>query len=297
MNVLVRLHFNSGKVIEITPFDTELNRKALAQFNLKDKKFNSYFFEKESVFVGFDSHTREWSHGDVDFNVLRKNNLERIREGFRSTNLKPHSSLFNGELTIKDCAEIHRIFTSAFLEMQSSGILNPTLHSNLQKINHGVHDYESTLDTPNCKKFFKNEEYRAPVNAGGAFWEDMSSNIYQVTEDYDRSELSPLYDIADVFYYDDCRIGRNFKTAWYMDDDPTASDILDVDSIAPIFKIGNEINDALYKTDEFHDWLKKWNYDYNKPYKDIPFGKITSTTTHHDIDFDDSVINMEYIEL
>jgi hypothetical protein len=294
IDAILSLQFKSGKQIDIQPYDTVLNNNALSKFGLRNKKFNSYFFEKESVFIGFDDETRSWTHTEVDILKVRKENLERIRNGFRKTNLEPHPSIFNDTLTARDCVEIHRIFTTAFLDLQSSGMITPDLHNNLQDINHGVHEYESTLDTPNIMKLLRHQEHKAPINAGGAFWEDMSSNIYQVDKDYDRSELDDLYDVANVFYYDDCRIGRNFRTAWYMDDDPMASDILDIDSIAPIFRIGNNINTALYSSDEFHNWLSKWNYDHIKPFKDIPFGKIVSDTTHYDIYYDDAVIGMVY---
>ena len=269
MDFIVGITFKNGYEVFIRPYDTELNRTFIEKSNFK-KLDKPLYYQLDTTYVGFSDRQISLIENKEE---IKKESIERIIKSFNDLNMELHPALVRGELTLKDCNEIHRIFTTNFLELRHNRppseitVLNETL----QGINHGVHDYESVLHSEN---YMECDELPRTILVGYEIWDQMGEFAYNVPNTYDRTELADLYDHADVFYWDDCRLGRNFATAWYMGDDPMAWDVADIDAIVPIFKLGNNKIKRLYSDTKFLDWLAKGNYDFTVPFKDVPFGKI-----------------------
>ena len=71
--------------------------------------------------------------------------LDNIRKGFEYTSIEPPVKIGNS-LTIEECNILHRVFTTKIKDKRYDRL-------DLQLINHGVHEYEQSLVTPNYMNF------------------------------------------------------------------------------------------------------------------------------------------------
>lgn len=245
----IQFKFDNNESLIIKPLDTVLNQQLLPLWH--QCKNNGVYEFILSVDIG----------RDCENSAARPAALERIREGFRLTGIDSPVDLYkNQDLTIEDCNKLHRIFTNGF----ASGEYNIP---ELQLINHGTHEYESTLRTPN----YMRQEYGARDRVMGLnMYTDMANNTIDILDEYKYD----LPDSADVYLWDDCRIGRSFADAWCQMDDPTEWDIRDIDRAGPVLLFQNILRTNLYASDHFQSWLTANRYDPFKPYRDIPFANI-----------------------
>jgi len=249
----IQFKFDNGESLTVKPLDTVLNQQLLPLWI--QCQHNGVYQFTLSVDVGRDSEQP----------LARPAALEKIQQGFELTGIECPVDL-SQPLTIQDCNQLHRIFTNGFMSGNYSV-------ADLQLINHGTHEYESTLTTPN----YMRQEYGVRDRVIGL---NMYSNMANNTIDILDEHKYDLPDSADVYLWDDCRIGRSFADAWCQNDDPTEWDIRDIDRAGPVLLFQNILRKNLYASDHFQNWLSVHNYDPFKPYKDIPFGNIVQGSLH-----------------
>ena len=248
----IKFKFNNNKSITIDAFKTKLNQKILELMEETRSNGVGYYQLNVARSIG-----RDQSRPGDKLAALKK-----IKQGFDLTGIDCPVNLDN-DLTIADCNIIHRVFTNSFM-------LNKYQVPDLQLINHGAHEYESLLSSPNC--LWLDQETATDQILGFDIYQNLAKYTMDITDDLKKD----LPTTADIYLNDDCRIGRSFSDAWCQDDDPTQWDIRDIDRGGPIFLFQNALRKKLYQTKEFKSWLEKYNYDYNKPYQDIPFANIVS---------------------
>jgi hypothetical protein len=198
----------------------------------------------------------------------REEALERICKGFALTGIEPNVSL-SDTLTVQDCNILHRQFTMNHLNLDNKKQSEYRIED-LQHINHGVHEYEGTLPTPNFMEY--EEIFSSDMIFGYNIWVDIPKYTILLTAEEKHTVTSSIKH-ADVYLYDEARIGRSFQDAWAQNDDPRELDTKDVEAVGPLFNFRNSIRKKLYKSDEFHNWLEKYD-SVDKPYADIPFANI-----------------------
>jgi len=186
--------------------------------------------------------------------------LDNIRKGFEYTSIEPPVKIGNS-LTIEECNILHRVFTTKIKDKRYDRL-------DLQLINHGVHEYEQSLVTPNYMNFSTRNGINDCILGFDTMdnTETMSKYFFNIDEEYG-------YMSADVYLNDECRVGRSYEEAWAQDDNPSNSDIMNIDGVGPLFIFQNERRKKLYSSDSFRNWIGKYNIT-EKEYADIPFANI-----------------------
>ena len=186
--------------------------------------------------------------------------LDNIRKGFEYTGIEPPVKIGNS-LTIEECNILHRVFTTKIKDKRYNRL-------DLQLINHGVHEYEQSLVTPNYMNFWTRNGINDCILGFDTMdnTETMSKYFFNIDEEYG-------YMSADVYLNDECRVGRSYEEAWAQDDNPSNSDIMNIDGVGPLFIFQNERRKKLYSSDSFRNWIGKYNIT-EKEYADIPFANI-----------------------
>ena len=186
--------------------------------------------------------------------------LDNIRKGFEYTSIEPPVKIGNS-LTIEECNILHRVFTTKIKDKRYDRL-------DLQLINHGVHEYEQSLVTPNYMNFSTRNGINDCILGFDTMdnTETMSKYFFNIDEEYG-------YMSADVYLNDECRVGRSYEEAWAQDDNPSNSDIMNIDGVGPIFLFQNERRKKLYSSDSFRNWIGKYNIT-EKEYADVPFANI-----------------------
>lgn len=257
----MKFKFDNGKTITLGVFDTVLNQKIL---KVAEDCRNSNVAMYQRVLC------REIGRKDGFIGGDKDTALTMIKQGFKLTGITPIVSL-DSLLTIQDCNVIHRQFTNAFSEHKYNV-------KDLQMINHGVHNYESTLATPNYCSITDNN-----VLPDQMFGYDIYVNMAEYTMDILDEDKLNLPKNADVYLSDECRIGRSMADAWGQGDDPSNWDIRDIDRTGPLFVFQNSIRKKLYSSNSFHKWLLDYN-STEKKYADIPFANIINGKYEDTID-------------
>jgi hypothetical protein len=246
----MKFKFDNNETLTLDVFDTETNQRVL-ELCKECKTNNIELYQRPLPPEIGRSYSGHWlTKTPIDA-------LENLRKGFKLTGIEPAVTI-GDSLTIEECNIIHRQFTTAF----NKGGYNT---QDLQLINHSIHDYEDSLVTPNYM------DIQATVGNDNIFGFDVTHNqqeyAFHITEE-------DILDItSDVYLNDECRVGRSFEEAWAHDDNPSNSDIMDIDSVGPLFLFQNERRKKLYSSDVFHNWLEKYN-STEKKYSDIPFANI-----------------------
>jgi len=186
--------------------------------------------------------------------------LDNIRKGFEYTSIEPPVKIGNS-LTIEECNILHRVFTTKIKDKRYDRL-------DLQLINHGVHEYEQSLVTPNYMNFSTRNGINDCILGFDTMdnTETMSKYFFNIDEEYG-------YMSADVYLNDECRVGRSYEEAWAQDDNPSNSDIMNIDGVGPLFIFQNERRKKLYSSDSFLNWIGKYNIT-EKEYADVPFANI-----------------------
>ena len=186
--------------------------------------------------------------------------LDNIRKGFEYTSIEPPVKIGNS-LTIEECNILHRVFTTKIKDKRYDRL-------DLQLINHGVHEYEQSLVTPNYMNFSTRNGINDCILGFDTMdnTETMSKYFFNIDEEYG-------YMSADVYLNDECRVGRSYEEAWAQDDNPSNSDIMNIDGVGPLFIFQNERRKKLYSSDSFRNWIGKYNIT-EKEYADVPFANI-----------------------
>ena len=245
----MKFKFDNEETLTIEVFDTQLNKKLLELWSLAREENIGFFEQTMAREIGRDKPRTG------NLNAA----LEKICKGFELTGITPPVSL-DGPLTIYDCNIIHRTFTNGFRDKLADV-------PDLQLINHGAHEYESILESPN----YISLDHDIPSDQILGY--DLYQNIAKYTIDILDSDKEDLSDSADIYLYDECRIGRSFSDAWCQNDDPSEWDIRDIDRAGPLLIFQNALRKKLYNSTRFHKWLEKYNAQ-DKVYKDIPFANI-----------------------
>lgn len=245
----MKFRFNNGEVLILDVFDTAINQKMLELWERCRADNLDFISHKLARDIG----RKDPPGGDLDAA------LEKIRKGYELTGITPPMSL-DEPLSIQDCNVIHRTFTNAFEEHKYNV-------PDLQLINHGAHEYESLLPTPNYIKL--HEDTPSDTVAGYNIYTNMAKYSMDILY---RDKIN-LPVTADVYLYDECRIGRSFSDAWCQDDNPKNWDIRDVDRAGPLLLFQNAVRKKLYMMDSFHRWLEKYDAQ-DEVYRDIPFANI-----------------------
>ena len=243
------IKFDNKEELILDVFDTHINKKILSIWDLCKQDNLPFYYQTLARSIG------RLSNSDGDTNAP----LNKIRKGFKLTGISPPVPIEN-PLSIQDLNIIHRTFTNAFKE-------NRYNVQDLQLINHGAHEYESMLATPNYIQL--DDETDSDTVLGYNVYKDIAKYTIDVTPQ-DKVNLPTN---ADVYFYDECRIGRSFSDAWCQDDDPKFWDIRDVDRVGPLLLFQNASRKKLYNSDKFYMWLQKYQAT-NKIYSDIPFANI-----------------------
>jgi len=260
----MKFKFDNGEVLTLDVFDTSISKKIL-ELCETCKADGVELFQRG---LGHEAG-RTMKRLEHIPHSHREEALERIRKGFALTGIEPNVSL-SDTTTVQDCNILHRQFTMNFLNLDNKKQSEYRLED-LQHINHGVHEYECTLPTPNYMAY---DDKLSDMIFGYNIWVDIPKYTILLTAEEKHTVTSRIKH-ADVYLHDESRIGRSFTDAWAQNDDPSESDIQDVDRVGPLFNFRNSIRKKLYKSDEFHNWLAKYD-SVDKPYADIPFANIVS---------------------
>jgi|CoawatStandDraft_6_1074263.scaffolds.fasta_scaffold00343_12 hypothetical protein len=264
----MKFKFDNGEVLTLDVFDTSISKKIL-------ELCETCKADEVELFQRILSHQagRSMKHLEHISHSVRLEALTSIRKGFALTGIEPNVSL-SDTLTVQDCNILHRQFT---MECMNWGE-KPSEYNmeDLQYINQGVHDYESTLPTPNYMEYEEDDKFSSDMIFGYHTWTDTPKYTIILTDEEKHAILQERKFLhADVYLYDECRVGKSFQDAWAQNDDPSELDIQDVDRVGPLFNFRNSIRKKLYKSNEFYNWLEKYD-SVDKRYADIPFANIVS---------------------
>lgn len=251
----IKFKFDNNEMLTLDVFDTETNRRVLEL--CKECKTNNVGLHKRQVIPEIGrSVTGHWlAKSSIDA-------LDNVRKGFEYTGIEPAFAIGNS-LTIEECNAIHRQFTTSIAERTIDG--NRTYdRDHLSLINHGIHDYEDSLVTPNYMDM-PSEDYIIGFDVSDNT-QSMSKYFFNIHEEHGNMS-------ADVYLNDECRVGRSFEEAWAQDDIPSNSDIVNIDAVGPLFLFQNERRKKLYSSDSFRNWIGKYNIT-EKEYADVPFANI-----------------------
>tara|TARA_B110000495_G_scaffold41211_1_gene33528 strand:- start:5510 stop:6382 length:873 start_codon:yes stop_codon:yes gene_type:complete len=270
----MKFKFDNGEVLTLDVFDTSISKKILELCETCKADGVELYQRLLGHEAGRTAKRLEHiPHSD------KEEALETIRKGFALTGIEPNVSL-SDTMTVQDCNIIHRQFTTEGMnwgenpsdyDMEGKHVPKYNMED-LQYINQGVHAYESTLPSPN---FMEHDDILiTDMLFGYNLWIDIVKQTFRPTVEEKCTILQERKFLhADVYVYDECRVGRSFQDAWAQNDDPRELDIQDVDRVGPLFNFRNSIRKKLYKSIEFHNWLEKYD-SVDKPYADIPFANI-----------------------
>ena len=251
----MKFKFDNKETLTLDVFDTETNRRVL-ELCKECKTNNAVLYKKQVIPARGRSVTGRWQAKSCI------NALDNVRKGLEYTGNEPACAIGNS-LTIEECNTIHRQFTTSIAERTIDG--NRTYdRDHLSLINHGIHDYEDSLVTPNYMDM-PSEDYVLGFDVYDNT-QSMSKHLFKIHEEYGNMS-------ADVYLNDECRVGRSFEEAWAQDDIPSNSDIVNIDAVGPLFLFQNERRKKLYSSDSFRNWIGKYNIT-EKEYADVPFANI-----------------------
>jgi hypothetical protein len=254
----MKFKFDNKETLTLDVFDTETNRRVL-ELCKECKTNNVGVYQRQVVPEIGRSSTGHW--------LAKPSNdaLDNVRKGFEYTGIEPAFTISNS-LTIEECNVIHRQFTTSIAERKIDGNRKYD-RAHLSLINHGIHDYEDSLVTPNYMKIQPTvgEDYILGFEVDDSV-QNMSKYTFNIRDEHGNMS-------ADVYLNDECRVGRSFEEAWIQDDNPSNSDIMNIDAVGPIFLFQNERRKKLYSSDSFRSWIEKYNIT-EKEYADIPFANI-----------------------
>jgi hypothetical protein len=268
----MKFKFDNGEVLTLDVFDTSISKKIL-ELCETCKADGVELYQRR---LGHEAGRRAKEIEHIPHSH-KEEALETIRKGFALTGIEPNVSL-SDTMTVQDCNILHRQFTTECMhwaedpsdyDMEGNYVPKYNLED-LQCINQGVHAYESTLPTSNFMAY--DDKHITDMVFGYNLRTDILKQTIRPTVEEKHTVTSSIKH-ADVYMYDECRVGRSFKDAWAQSDDPRELDIADVDRVGPLFNFRNSIRKKLYKSIEFHNWLEKYD-SVDKPYADIPFANI-----------------------
>lgn len=248
----MKFKFDNKEMLTLDVFDTETNRRVL-ELCKECKTNNVGVYQRRMIAEIGRSYDGHWMA------KTSVSALDNIRKGFEYTGIEPPVKIGNS-LTIEECNILHRQFTIAIKDKKYD---RQVLHL----INHGVHEYEDSLVTPNYMKIQPTvgEDYILGFEVDDSV-QNMSKYTFNIRDEHGNMS-------ADVYLNDECRVGRSYEEAWAQDDNPSNSDIMNIDGVGPIFLFQNERRKKLYSSDSFRNWIGKYNIT-EKEYADVPFANI-----------------------
>jgi len=248
----MQFKLDNNETLTLDVFDTETNRRVL-ELCKECKTNNVGVYQRRMIAEIVRSYDGHWMA------KTSVSALDNIRKGFEYTGIEPPVKIGNS-LTIEECNILHRVFTTKIKDKKYD---RQVLHL----INHGVHEYEDSLVTPNYMKIQPTvgEDYILGFEVDDSV-QNMSKYTFNIRDEHGNMS-------ADVYLNDECRVGRSYEEAWAQDDNPSNSDIMNIDGVGPIFLFQNERRKKLYSSDSFRNWIGKYNIT-EKEYADVPFANI-----------------------